>query len=114
FLPQAAYRFLARCDQQLIPRPGGLGSRIVPDVEAEEVESFGQVNDPGFLRREGETALAQPGRQNLPRDLFGIRTTLAEHDEVICVAHHSTFSGQVPSAITSDAKSCFQAVQCKI
>ncbi len=47
--PEFGYRLLARFDQQFVPRFAGLGGRVMPDVEAEEVKPFPQMNDPGLF-----------------------------------------------------------------
>ena len=46
----AENRFLARFDKQFVPGIRSLRARIVSHVEAQEIESFRQVNDPGLLR----------------------------------------------------------------
>jgi len=102
------YRAIARCDQQFVPGAGS-GNWVVPDVPAEEVESFGQVDDARFLLREGQTAHRQPSFQGLDHR-FCVRAALAEHHEVVCVSHHRAVPTETP-AIVFDAEGLFHAVQ---
>ena len=47
--PNPSHRSPARFDEELVPRPARCRSRVVSDVESEEVEAFGEVDHAGLL-----------------------------------------------------------------
>src|SRR5262245_36248773 len=109
-LPQRAHRFLAWPDQELVSCPGGLRTAVELDMEAQEVEPLGQVDDARLFLGEGQTAFGQPGREVLLHAI-GVFLALAADYLVVRVAYHRTPSLDFSLRVEPHAESRLHAVQ---
>src|SRR5882762_6138389 len=101
--------FFAGLDQEFPSRPCGLGSWVVPDVEAQEVEPFPEVDDACLFLRKGQAALFEPSSQDL-LDLFGIFLCFTKTDEIISIPYNCSLSSNLTSAIIFNTDSFFHPV----
>src|SRR5262245_2779874 len=111
FLLFCGYRSLAWFDKQLVPRPRGLGGSVVFHVEAQEVKSFRQVDNPGLLGRQSKTSFGQPRRQDLVLHQEGIFLAFAEHHEIVCISYHRSSSLDFSLGVVLYSQGGFQAVE---
>src|SRR5262249_36082873 len=97
-------------DQELVSCPGGLRTAVELDMEAQEVEPLGQVDDARLFLGEGQTAFGQPGGEVL-LDAFGVVPALTADYLIVRVAHHGTPSLDLSLRVEPHAESRLHAVQ---